>query len=131
MEPAKHSEIRTVEFDAGDIAFSTEFLTKPFGSSIFAAEDVSADSKKILEDLISWWDLLWPNMLDKLQNGIEGYETGQKLGVDEFVGSVSGVDPECYMGDKSDIHLRLEFEEPPLWDYFLRNGKIAHFQPVF
>ena len=131
MSSAKSPEIRKVDFGDGDIAVATELLTKPFGSTLFIAEDASGDSKKILEDIISWWDFLWPEMLEKLQDDIEGYETGQKLGVDEFMGSVSRMDRECYMGDKSDIHLRLEFEEPPLWDYFLRDGKIAHFQPVF
>lgn len=62
---------------------------------------------------------------------MKGYGCDQELGRDEFMGLISRMDPECYMGDKSDYFLRLEFDEPPLWDFFLKGTKIVHSQPVF
>lgn len=36
-----------------------------------------------------------------------------------------------YMGDRSDVCISLDFEEAPLWDYFIKGTEIVHFQPVF
>lgn len=131
MSLSGHSKIRDIDFGDGDRAWGVELPTKPFDSALFATDDLSADSKALLLEIVGWWDSLWPEMLDRLQDGISGYETNQKLGADEFIGALSRTDEDCFMGDKSDIFLRLEFQEPPLWDYFLRDGEIVHFQPVF
>jgi len=131
MSSGELSQIRKVDFGEGDKAWGVELSIKPFGSTLFTTEDIGAESKALLSSIIESWNTVWPEMLDKLQDGIDGYNTDQKLGDDEFIGAVSHMNPDCYMGDKSDIFVRLEFEEAPLWDYFLRDGKIVHFQPVF
>ena len=65
--------------------------------------------------------------------GMTEFELGVEavLGRDEFIGSLARMTPDDYMGDQSDIMIRLEFEEPPLWDFFVRGSTIAHSQPVF
>lgn len=124
-------EIEEFDFGDGDVALGAEFSIAPFGTALIVAEDVSDDSRRIMKTLIAGWENLWPEMLDLLQDGMEDYEVEQKLGRDEFMGSIGRMKPGCYMGDKSDFHLRLEFDEPPLWDYFLKGTNIVHFQSVF
>lgn len=124
-------EIRSHDFGDGDTAWVVELPIPPFETVPIATEDCSDDSKSVLNVLIQGWELLWPEMLSRLQEDMKGYGCEQELGRDEFMGSISRMDPECYMGDKSDYFLRLEFDEPPLWDFFLKDTTIVHFQPVF
>lgn len=124
-------EIEEFDFGDGDIAACVTLSITPFGETEFFAPDTSDDSKLLLRELIGAWGDLWPEMLEKLQDGMEGYEVGIKLGADEFIGSSQRTKPGYFMSDESDSYLRLEFDEPPLWDYYLRESKIVHFQPVF
>jgi hypothetical protein len=124
-------EIRQFDFGDGDVSLLAEFSVAPFGTAPIATDDTSAESRRILEVLIDGWDDLWPEMLEKLQDSMESYGVEQKLGRDDFQGSISPMDPSCYMGDRSDYFLSLQFDEPPLWDFFLKGTKIVHFQPVF
>jgi len=123
--------IDEMDLEGGDKVLATELPVAPFGTAYFAAPDASSDSREILNELIHHWSELWPEMLDRLLSDMQSYGVEQKLGSDEFIGSISRMDANCYMGDKSDYLLRLDFEEAPFWDYFLRNGEIVHFQPVF
>jgi hypothetical protein len=124
-------EIKSHDFGDGDEALVVELPIPPFETVAIATEDCSDDSRLVLDALIQDWEELWPEMLTRLQEDMKGYGCEQELGRDEFMGSISRMDPECYMGDKSDYFLRLEFDEPPLWDFFLKDAKIVHFQPVF
>jgi len=125
------SPIREHDFGGGDLSFVAELSIAPFGVVSIASEDNTADSRNVLSELIDSWDELWPHMLERLKEDMEGYGVEQTLGVDDFIGSVSRTDKDAYMGDRADLFLRLEFEEPPLWDFFLRGKEILHFQPVF
>ena len=124
-------EIEEFDFGEGDRAYAVELPIPPFGSARFAAADTSTDSRRILMNLIGSWDELWPDMRELLVERMESSAVEQKLGVHEFVGSLSRMEPDCYMEDRSDLFLRLEFEEPPLWDFFLKGRQIVHFQPGF
>ena len=123
--------IDELDLEDGDKVFVTELPVAPFGTAFFTTPDASNDSREILNELVHRWSDLWPEMLDRLQSDMQSYGVEQKLGTDDFIGSIWRMDADCYMGDRSDYLLRLDFEEPPLWDYFLRNGEIVHFQPVF
>lgn len=125
------TQIDETDFGDGDKAFTALLPVQPFGSAIFASPDLSDDSRELLLDLINRWKSLWPDMLERMQQGIEDYDTVQKLGSDEFMGAISRLDKDVYMSDRSDVHLRIEFDEPPLWDYFLKGSEIVHFQAVF
>lgn len=123
--------IQGFDFGNGDIAFYTELLVPPLDPVWFVAPDTSDDSRALLTEWIRDSKRLWPEVLGQLQQQIEDWEVDQALGRDEFLVSISRMDEDDFMGDQSDIHLRLEFEDPPLWDYYLRDGKIVHVQPVF
>lgn len=125
------SSITTTDLGDGDVAFTVLLPVPPFGDAEFAAPDVSRASHDLLSDLISRWESIWPDILDKMQKGIDDYGTGQRLGSDEFMVSVSPLKKDVYMGDRSDVHLRIEFVEAPLWDYFLKGSEIVHHQAVF
>ena len=125
-------DISEIDWGDGDIAWAVELATPPFGTAIFSAPDLTGQSRELLCDLIRKWDNLWPEILEIVQEGHEGYgEIDQKLGSDEFIGSISAMKEGCYMSDKSDVHLGLEFGEPPRWDFFLKGRTIVHHQPVF
>lgn len=125
-------EISECDFGEGDVALVVELPIPPFEMVSIASEDTSEGSRNMLEDLVRGWYDLWPDMLDRLHDSIERYDDcEQVLGRDEFMGSICRMSPGFYMGDKSDYMLRLEFDEPPLWDFFLKDNLIIHFQPVF
>lgn len=125
-------EIRSHDFGDGDVALVVELSIPPFETVPIVAEDGSEDSRSVLDALIQGWEELWPEMLASFQEDMERLSCGeQELGRDKFMGSISRMDPECYMGDKSDYHLRLQFDHPPYWDFFLNGTRIVHFQPVF
>lgn len=124
-------QIEETDFGDGDRAYTVELPIVPYGTALFTAPDLTPASRKLLVDLINRWDALWPDMLEQLQERMTDYDIDQKLGEDEFMGFVSPMEKDVYMGDKSDVHLRLDFDQAPLWDYFLKGSTIVHFQPVF
>lgn len=124
-------EVKSHDFGNGDEALVVELPIPPFETVSIATEDCSDDSRSVLDALIQDWEELWPEMLSRLQEDMKSDGCEQELGRDEFMGSISRLNPECYMGDQSDHFLRLEFDDPPLWDFFLKDGKIVHFQFVF
>ena len=115
----------------GDQAFAVMLPVDPHGETLVAAPDNSPDSKALLQELCSHWPALWPKILEKLLEGIADYEAEVSLGEDEFIGEVSRTQKGEYMADKADIFLRLEFENPPLWDAFIKGDELVHFQAVY
>ena len=131
MNPIPEPEIVETDFGDGDIAVAVILPIAPFGDALFAGPDAGENSRRLLQELIAHWRDLWPQMLELLQDGIRDYDVETKIGRDEFIGYVARTKPGFFMSDKSDVFLRLEFEEPPRWDYFLHGWKIVHSQPVF
>jgi hypothetical protein len=123
--------IEVVQLDDGEEVYALTLSTAPYGEATFLAPDATDDSRRLLAELAIRWDALWPDMLQRLQDQITEYNTPHQLGSDEFQGHVSRMEPDVYMGDQSDIHVRLIFEQFPLWDYFIRDTEIVHFQPVY
>ena len=120
-----------VKFEDDDVALGVRLPIAPFGDALFLAPDISEGSRSVLRELIEPWDDLWPKMLKKLKNEFEDYGVDAELGRDDFIGSIQRCKVGDYMSDKSKVFLRLEFDEPPLWDFFLSGKRIVHFQPVF
>jgi hypothetical protein len=116
-------------FDTGDevSAAAIHLPIEPHGLALFAA----ANSVALIDEVVAVWPELWPRMRTFLETEMKDYGVEAVLGQDEFIGSLGRMTPDVYMGDQSDIMIRLEFEEPPLWDFFVRGSTIAHSQPVF
>jgi hypothetical protein len=115
----------------GDQAFAVMLPVDPHGESLFAAPDNSPASMALLQELCSYWTVLWPKILEKLEEGIADYEVEVGLDEDEFIGEVSRIQKGEYMAGQADIFLRLEFDDPPLWDAFIKGDELVHFQAVF
>lgn len=104
---------------------------EPHGVAVFVAPDASIDSNKLINEVVAVWHELWPTMRTYLKTEMEEYGVDAVLGTDDFIGSINRMSPDVFMGDQSNIMIRLEFEEPPLWDFFIRGAAIVHSQPVF
>ncbi len=120
-------------FDAGvdGTAAAIHLPIEPYGLALFVAADSSPDSTKVIDEVVAVWPVLWPKMLAILDTQMKDYGVETVLGRDKLIGSVKRMTAGVYMADQSDIMIRLEFEEPPLWDFFIRGSSIAHAQPVF
>jgi hypothetical protein len=103
----------------------------PVEALIVFAPDTTTDSRELLQELSLSWTKIWPKLKRRVTQGIRDYKVDQLLGRDQCALCVSRMEPGYFMSDKSEIMLRLEFLEPPLWDCFLKGTKIAHFQAVF
>lgn len=122
--------IETVELTDGQLALAIKLPTAPFDEATFFAQDTSAESRRLLEQLSRHWEKLWPEMLDRLQSAIREWDAPMRLGADAFMGGVSWIDADVYMGDQCDIYLSLIFDEFPHWDFFIKGASIVHFQPI-
>lgn len=118
------------EFD-GEQLLITGLSAEPVETLVAFAPDNSEDSRQLLLELALIWDEVWPKLKDQIDEGIKSYGVDQSLGRDQCGLSVSRMEPGYFMSDQSDLMLRFEFLEPPLWDCFLKGKEIAHFQAVF
>lgn len=127
MSPLIHRH----DFGEGDVAYTAKFPIPPFKKMLIAGPDDTPDSLELLKELGAIWELIWPSMLERLQAGMADYGVDYVIGRDEFMGFVSRCEKDTYLADQSDLFLRLEFNDPPCWDFFLDSTRIVHFQPVF
>jgi hypothetical protein len=119
------------DMGAGSVDAAIYLPIEPHGLALFVAPDDTEDSARLIDEVVAVWPELWPKMRVYLETEMKGYGVEAVLGRDDFIGSLDRMTPDVYMGDQSDIMIRLEFEEPPLWDFFVRGSTIAHSQPVF
>lgn len=133
LKPKAFSKTTLNMGDGGGPAAAIHLPVEPYGTAQFVAEDDSADSLRLLDELVTVWPELWPKMRAYLETAMKNYGVDTELGRDKFMGSIGRTDPEAYMGDKSDIMLSIMFEKnpTPMWDFFIRGASIAHSQPVF
>ena len=126
-------EIDKLDFGDGDIAFAVKFPIPPFGNGYFAAPDASFESESLLAGIAKNWDELWPTMIEKLQTACRETEIELNVKPEEFMGSVQLLEDDVFMGDKADVFIRIKTKRDcvPVWDYFLRESTIVHFQPVY
>lgn len=110
---------------------AAEFPVEPHGQAWFFAEDVSNESRKILQDLALHWSELWPVIRQKLVHEIADYDTEQHLTTQPFIADVLSLEEGIYMADQADILVRFDFGDVPLWDAYTRNADVVHFQAVF
>lgn len=120
-----------MDFGEGDIAYAANFPVEPYGAAIFAAENTSDESKAKLEGVIQAWPELWPDIRKLLKDGIEHDGLEIDLGSDDFIGFVTGLEADVYKGDVADTFLRIEFDDPPVWDFFIQGDTVVHSQPVY
>ena len=120
-----------VDFLEGESASAVYLPIEPYGLALFVAPDTSLDSHNLLDEVAAVWEELWPPMRTYLDTTMKAYGVEAELGRDEFIGSLGRMTPTAAFGGRSDIMIRLEFEEPPLWDFFVKGSAIAHSQPVF
>lgn len=121
----------TFEAGQGGAAAAVHLPIEPHGLAMFVAPDISADSNGLIDKVVAVWPELWPKVRTYLETEMREYGVEAVLGRDEFTGSLDWMTGDVYMGDQSDIMIRLEFDEAPLWDFFIRNSTIVHSQPVF
>lgn len=119
--------------DGGPPAAAIRLPIEPYGIALFVAEDDSAESHKLMDELVTVWPALWPKMRIYLEKTMKDYQVDTELGRDKFMGSIGRTDPDAYMGDRSDIILSIIFEKnpEPMWDFFIKGTAIMHSQPVF
>ncbi|RYD66539.1 MAG: hypothetical protein EOP83_04790 [Verrucomicrobiaceae bacterium] len=115
----------------GDQAFAVMLPFEPYGETLCIAPDNSPDSKSLIQELLPHWPVLWPKIQDKLERGIADYEADTVFDGADFIAQVDRLDQDVFMADKASIFLRLEFDDPPLWDCFIEGDELVHFQPVF
>ena len=126
------NEINIVEEDfEGEKLLITSLPFEPVETLVVFAPDNSEESRRLLIELASIWHGVWPKLKDQIEEGIRDYEVDQVLGRDPCGLTVLRMEPGCFMSDQSDLMLRFEFPEPPLWDCFLKGKDIVHFQAVF
>ena len=120
-------------FDAGEYgkAAAVYLPIEPHGLALFVAPDSTPDSTKLIDEIVAVWPELWPKVKGYLDTEMKRCGVEAVLGQDEFIGSLARMTPDVFMGDQSDIIIGLEFEDPPLWDFFIRGSNIVHSQPVF
>ena len=129
MQP--EAEIFEADLGDGDHAFVVQLPIAPYGETLFVAPDNRSESEALLKELSSHWAALWPKILEKLKKEIAAYGVEATLAEDAFFAEVSRLNRRKYMADKADIFLRLELDEPPLWDSYIKGDDLVHFQPVF
>lgn len=120
-----------VEFDRTASATAVHLPIEPHGLALFVAPDTSPASNQLIDEVVTVWPLLWPKMSAYLETEMEAYGVEATLGTDELMGSMRPMTPGVFMGEQSDTLIRVEFDEPPLWDFFIRGSTIVHSQPVF
>ena len=128
---SQEEAIFEADLGEGDHAFAVMLPFSPYGKAPCVAPDNRSDSKALLEELCSNWPTLWPKIQDKLEAGIADCEADTALDGADFIAQVARLDQDVFMADKASIFLRLEFEEAPMWDSFIKGDQLVHFQPVF
>lgn len=126
-------EIFEAEFDGDDWACCAYFPVEPYGRVQLAAQDTSQGSRKLIQDLADNWTVLWPKMRDRLKKGITSYGVELDLSRSEFFATIGAVEEGCYKFEEADVYVEFNFTDVPVpvWDFFIRGSRIAHFQPVF
>lgn len=133
MKPKAYSKTTLNMGDGGGPSAAIRLPIEPHGIALFMAEDDSADSRRLIDELVTVWPELWPKMRAYLESSMKDYGVDTQLGRDRFMGSIGRTTPGAFMGDRSDIILSIMFEKnpEPMWDFFIRGASIVHSQPVF
>jgi hypothetical protein len=126
-------EIFQIEVDNGDSAVAVELAMEPYGTKLLYTEDDSEDSRSMLRHISEIWIRLWPEMRTLFEeNAKNDLDLEEPVDGDSLIGYAARLKPGIFMSDRCDTYLSLSSDgDGPSWDYFLKDGKIIHFQPVF
>ncbi|QDU27777.1 hypothetical protein ETAA8_28680 [Anatilimnocola aggregata] len=121
-----------VEFESGDVRAAIELPMEPYGTKLLYADDNSDESCIILQHFGAIWPQLWPEMRSRLEDlALNHLDLETPVDSETLVGLVTKTTRGKFMGDRADFYLSLDSDDHPDWDYFIRDGLIVHFQPVF
>src|SRR5262245_5854854 len=134
-------EISEYQLNTGVAALGVELPIAPYGDVLMHGDDTSENCRALLVEIIGTWERLWPTMRKRLQECNENLATPVIIRPGTHLACVARTQKGCFMADKSDIYLSLEFaasetvsedaDAPSQWDYFIRGSRVVHFQPVF
>ena len=125
--------MKILELDCADgsLAVAIKLPMKPYGVKFVCANDDSDDSEKLLVELSKAWPQLWPKMRTRVRDMAKELDLDTLVDKESLIGRTSRLTKKLFMGDRCDIYLSLVSDDHPDWDFFLKKGKIVHFQPVF
>ena len=126
-------EVFEAEMDDGRILAAIELPMEPYGTHPVYADDNTEDSRGILQQLAQSWIRLWPEMRTLFEDCAKEIDLDDPVDSVTLHGQISRMEPGVWMADRSEIYLSLRSfsYHPPEWDFFLKDGQIIHFQPVF
>lgn len=97
-----------------------------------------ADSQALLAGFADRLPSVWATIYSTMKTGFCDYGHSEEFPPEQFLISLSRMSKEYYMGDKSSLHVRFEFEWEdfsdtiPFYDFYLNDDfDIVHHQPVF
>jgi hypothetical protein len=123
---------------SGETLYRIKAQNPPHGTCFLVSEDSSDSSLSNLISIARQWDELWPAMFKFIET--EGAEYGcdspisgtQDHDGDGILSVGVGLIREGeYLSDKANVLVSIEFDEPPLWNFFIKDNQITHAQPVF
>lgn len=123
---------------SGERLYRAKVQIPPHGTCFLVSEDSSESSLANLISIARQWDELWPAMSKFIET--EGAEYGcdsQISGTQDHDGDgilsvgVGLIRKGEYLSDKANILVSIEFDDPPLWNFFIKDNQIIHAQPVF
>ncbi|MDX1973909.1 MAG: hypothetical protein SFY68_15375 [Candidatus Sumerlaeia bacterium] len=119
----------------GRLGIILKLKIPPYGIATLQSFDDFDNIEKteaMMLEVQSNWNILWPKMLSLLRKAIVDYGLEINLKKEEFNMGISDMEPDVYMGDRSDYFLSFTLSnDAPSWDYFIKADVIVHFQPSF
>jgi hypothetical protein len=112
---------------------SIEVEIPPYGQMLI----LGRSDDKGLEFFKKNWSQLWPKALPEIKRMYKACELGSISKTRRWLAETSRMEPDVFMSDKSDWHLRFDLDplqevesSLPVFDFFIRDTVIAHCQPV-
>lgn len=127
----KKAEIFEIELDDNETGLAFELPIEPFGFGQFGTDTKGDEGGAMLREIEANWNSLWPKIREAFREEQEDYDLELDLAKDEFIASIQLLQPDEYKSDEAKYFLRFHFDGPPLMDFFIQDGDIPHYQPVF
>lgn len=97
----------------------------------FDCYDIDDASKKRMEEIAFKWDVLWPQIQNAFEEGVESYGTNQKIGGEGFGGFFTFSADE---GSELDCDFGIGFQmsdDVPGWDFEITGWTVSGYQAVY
>ena len=120
-------------FDGSPPAYGMVLAIPPYGRGHVFGHDVSSEAKALLLELESQWEVLWPELLAKIESRTQESEVELEFNADSFYTSVQPLEAGVFMSDQASVMIGVHptHDAVPAWHFFLEGKEIKHFQPVF